>query len=114
MKVILRFVCIASLTCGTLLADNNENENESKKETPKFSFTEPVRLKAGDELISTEAPGYACPCYHDFDNDGLKDLIVGQFSGGKMKMYRNTGEGNFAAGQWIKADGEPASVPGVW
>ena len=77
-------------------------------------FTEPVRLKAGDEYVRVEAPGWACPSWHDLDGDGKKDLVVGQFRGGKMKVFRNLGAGALAPGTWLDAEGEVAEVPGVW
>lgn len=77
-------------------------------------FSDPVRLKAGDEVVRVEAPGWACPSWHDLDGDGKKDLVVGQFRGGKMKVYRNLGGGKLAAGTWLEAEGEVAEVPGVW
>ena len=77
-------------------------------------FTEPVRLKAGDDFVRVEAPGWACPSWHDLDGDGKKDLVVGQFRDGKMKVYRNLGDGKLAEGRWIEAGGEVAKVPGVW
>jgi len=77
-------------------------------------FSEPVRLKSGDEFVRVEAPGWACPSWHDLDGDGRKDLIVGQFRGGKMRHFRNLGEGKLAAGVWLEAEGQVAEVPGVW
>jgi hypothetical protein len=77
-------------------------------------FAEAVLLKAGDQAIRTEMPGYAAPSWFDLDEDGRKDLIVGQFRDGKMKVYRNLGDGKLAAGKWLEADDEAASVPGVW
>jgi len=81
-------------------------------------FEAPVRLRAGDGYVKVEAPGYACPTMFDVDGDGTKDLVVGQFNGGKMRMYKGiasgTGRGSFAAGEWLKADGKVAQVPGVW
>ena len=77
-------------------------------------FTEPVRLRAGDDYVRVESPGWAAPCWHDVDRDGKKDLIVGQFRGGKMRVYRNLGEGKLAQGEWLRAGGEVAEVPGVW
>ena len=77
-------------------------------------FEAPVRLKAAGEYIKTESPGYASPCWHDVDGDGKKDLVVGQFAGGKMKIYRNLGGGKLAKGEWVKAEGRIAEVPGVW
>ncbi len=79
-----------------------------------YEFEAPVRLKAGGTAIRVESPGYAAPCWFDVDGDGKKDLVVGQFNKGKMKWYRNLGNGKFAEGQWLKAGGAIAEVPGVW
>ena len=80
----------------------------------KVELTAPVRLRAGEEFVRVESPGWACPSWHDLDRDGKKDLVVGQFKDGKMRMYRNLGEGKLAAGEWLQAEGEVAEVPGVW
>ena len=77
-------------------------------------FEQPVRLKGGGEPVRVEAPGYAAPCWADVDADGKKDLLVGQFNQGKIKVYKNLGDGKFAAGSWLKAEGKVAEVPGVW
>jgi len=77
-------------------------------------FTEPVRLQAADGFVRVESPGWAAPCWHDVDRDGKKDLVVGQFRDGKMRVHRNLGEGKLAAGTWLEAGGEVAKVPGVW
>ena len=77
-------------------------------------FERPVRLKAGGVAIRVESPGYAAPCWADVDGDGKKDLLVGQFNQGKIRVFKNLGEGKLAAGDWLKADGQVAEVPGVW
>jgi hypothetical protein len=77
-------------------------------------FAPPVRLKAGDEYVRVEAPGFAAPCWHDGDGDGKKDLVVGQFNKGKMRLYKNLGDGKLAEGRWLEAGGKTAEVPGVW
>lgn len=79
-----------------------------------LTFAQPVRMKAGGEYVRVESPGWAAPCWADVDRDGKKDLVVGQFRGGKMKVYRNLGEGQLAAGKWLEAEGTIAEVPGVW
>jgi hypothetical protein len=81
---------------------------------PDVQFGAPVRLKSGDEYVRVEAPGWACPSWHDLDGDGRKDLVVGQFRGGKMRVFRNLGDGKLAPGKWLEAEGEVAEVPGVW
>ena len=42
------------------------------------------------------------------------DLLVGQFNDGKIQVYRNLGDGQFADGTWLQAGGGVATVPGVW
>jgi hypothetical protein len=77
-------------------------------------FEPPVRLKAGGAAVRVERPGYAAPCWFDVDGDGKKDLLVGQFNKGKIQVFKNLGDGTFAAGDWLKAEGQVAEVPGVW
>lgn len=77
-------------------------------------FAAPVRLEADGKPIRVEAPGFAAPCWHDVDRDGKKDLVVGQFAGGKIRVHRSLGNGTFDAGTWLMADGKVAEVPGVW
>ncbi len=77
-------------------------------------FEKPVRLKAGDELIRVEAPGFAAPCLADMNGDGKKDLLVGQFNKGKIRVYHSKGGLKFADGEWLKAGKKIAEVPGVW
>jgi hypothetical protein len=77
-------------------------------------FDRPVRLMGGSEYVRVESPGYAAPCWADIDRDGKKDLLVGQFNQGKIKVYKNLGEGKLAAGAWLQAEGNVAEVPGVW
>ena len=67
-------------------------------------FASPIRLKGGDTIIRVESPGYACACWADVDGDGKKDLLVGQF----------LGKGKLAEGDWLRAEGKIAEVPGVW
>ncbi len=77
-------------------------------------FHPPVRLQADGVPVRVESPGYAAPCWADIDGDGQKDLLVGQFSGGKIRVHKNLGDGKLAAARWLKADGATAEVPGVW
>lgn len=77
-------------------------------------FEPPVRVKADGAPVRVEAPGYAYPCLADLDGDGKKDLLVGQFAKGKIRVHKGLGDGKFAAGAWLQADGKDAEVPGVW
>jgi hypothetical protein len=77
-------------------------------------FQPPTRLKAGGVPVRVESRGYAAPCWADIDDDGKKDLLVGQLNGGKINFYKNLGENKLAEGEWLKAEGAVAEVPGVW
>jgi hypothetical protein len=77
-------------------------------------FERPVRLEADGVAVRVESPGYAAPCLADVDGDGAKDLLVGQFHKGKIRLFKNQGEGKLAAGVWLQAEGQVAEVPGVW
>ncbi len=77
-------------------------------------FAAPVRLKAGGVPIRVEAPGFAAPCLADLNGDGKPDLLVGQFNQGKIRVYKGLGGAEFAPGDWLRAEGQVAEVPGVW
>jgi hypothetical protein len=77
-------------------------------------FERPVRLKADGAAVRVERPGYAAPCWADIDGDGQKDLLVGQFAKGKIRVFKNLGEGKLSEGIWLQAEGNVAEVPGVW
>ena len=77
-------------------------------------FERPVRLKADGVAVRVESPGYAAPCWADVDGDGKKDLLVGQFNKGKIRVYKSLGEGKFTSGVWLQAEGQVAEIPGVW
>jgi hypothetical protein len=73
----------------------------------------PVRIEAAGQPIDTQI-GHAAPFVCDFDGDGVKDLLVGQFGGGTLTIYRNEGtntEPKLAAGVRFKAGGKDATVP---
>ena len=81
------------------------------------SFTTPVMLEAGGAPIRVEAPGYACPSWFDWDGDGKTDLLVRQFSKGKIHFFKNdaeTGAPKLRKGAWLMSGDKPAEVPGVW
>jgi len=77
-------------------------------------FEPPVRLKAGDAAIRVQSPGYAAPCWADLKGNGKMNLLVGQFSQGKIQVFPHQGTEKFAPGKWLQAEGKTAEVPGVW
>jgi len=80
---------------------------------PSTELEPPVRLEAAGKPIDTEY-GHAAPFVYDFDVDGLKDLLVGQFKDGLLWIYRNEGtnsEPKLAAGVKFKEGKEDGRVP---
>ena len=76
-------------------------------------FEKPVRLKAGGEFINVDI-GHAAPLVFDWNKDGKRDLLVGQFGSGKLRIYLNTGsdiQPKYETLEWFKAGGAVATVP---
>ena len=86
--------------------------------TPMFSasaadLAPPFRVAVNGEPIDTDV-GHAAPWFDDFDGDGLSDLLVGQFGGGKLRIYRNEGtatEPKFLRSAWFQSAGALGTVP---
>jgi hypothetical protein len=76
-------------------------------------LTQPVRIEADGKPIDNDI-GHAAPFVCDFDGDGVKDLLVGQFGQGILWIYRNEGtnsEPKLAAGVKFKDGKEDGCVP---
>ena len=73
----------------------------------------PVRIEAAGRPIDTDV-GHAAPFVGDFDGDGVNDLLVGQFGGGILWIYRNEGTNErpkLAAGVKFKEGRDDGRVP---
>ncbi len=56
---------------------------------------------------------YGSPFFYDWNGDGLKDLIVGQFTSGRVRVYLNSGSPStpaYTTFTYLYADGSPISV----
>ena len=74
----------------------------------------PVRIEANGSPIDTGGIGYAAPFYADFDGDGTRDLLVGEFSRGRMRVFRNHGTDTkpvFKDHEFFQAGGAEGTVP---
>lgn len=80
---------------------------------PAKELLPPVRVVAAGKPIDT-AVGHAAPFVCDFDGDGVRDLLVGQFGDGILWVYKNIGSNakpEFAAGVKFQAGGKDGRVP---
>lgn len=76
-------------------------------------LAQPVRIEAGGKPIDTEV-GHAAPCVTDWDGDGKQDLLVGQFGGGVLWIFKNSGTNaapKLAPGEKFKDGGPDGCVP---
>ena len=80
---------------------------------PPAGLAPPFRVRAGGHPIDVEV-GHAAPCVFDFNHDGKPDLLVGQFGGGKLRIYLNRGKKGSPVlkdFQWFQAGGTEGKVP---
>jgi hypothetical protein len=87
---------------------------------PGAELETPTRLESGGKPIDVLG-GHAAPCVADFDGDGVRDLLVGQFVGegsnpfqAAMRCYRNAGTDRsprFEGFAYLDGGGSRAWVP---
>jgi hypothetical protein len=80
---------------------------------PPSGFHPGVKLEAGGEEIDIRV-GHLVPHAADWNGDGLPDLVVGQFDGGKVRLYLNEGTANeprLGASTFLEAGGAQISLP---
>ncbi|MFC1555387.1 hypothetical protein ACFL7D_12200 [candidate division KSB1 bacterium] len=68
---------------------------------------------ANGEPISVTT-GYSIPTVADWNNDGKKDMITGQFRDGKIRLYLNNGTDTkpvFKDFEYMKAGSKEISLP---
>lgn len=79
---------------------------------PKVEFEAPFQVMADGKAITVDI-GHAAPAYADMDGDQVPDLLVGQFAGGKLRIYKNHGTASkplFKDFKWFEAGGKTATV----
>lgn len=74
---------------------------------------EPFRLEIAGQPLSLPL-GHAAPLFADWDGDGLTDLLLGRFEGGRLAIHRNlgrAGQPRFGPAVWFEAGGGPGTIP---
>ncbi len=80
-------------------------------QTPVFDT--PVAIEANGSAINVGYGGNASPFVVDWNGDGKQDLLLGQFSSGKVRFYENVGEDSapvFSDFVYLQADGLDISL----
>jgi hypothetical protein len=76
-------------------------------------FEPPFRIRDAQGFVDVDV-GDAAPLVADYDGDGVPDLLVGQYGGGKLRIYKNVGTAGpprFDGFTWFKAGAEDARIP---
>ena len=84
VPVISMVACLLCVSCGSVLADGT---------LLNLGVEELVHTDTGE----VQVPGYSVPSFVDWNNDGLRDLVVGEGSGSyaaKVRVYVNVGSGS--------------------
>lgn len=75
-------------------------------------FQNAVFVEAGG--VDIKVSYYGSPCIYDWNGDGLKDLIVGEFTYGNIRLYMNSGTNAapvFTTYTLMTADGVAITLP---
>lgn len=71
-------------------------------------------MQAGGRPIDVQRTGHSAPFVGDFDQDGLEDLLVGEFHEGRLRVFRNVGSAEqrtFKDYQWFRSGADLGRVP---
>ena len=83
-------------------------------EAQRSQLAAPVQVQADGKPLDIDEIGHAAPFFADIDGDGKRDLLVGQFGGGKLRVYPNQGtdkEPRFSKYEYFKAGADLGTVP---
>jgi hypothetical protein len=99
-----------ALPLAALAADNGAA-------AAKSDLAPPVRVEADGKPIDLDEIGHAAPFFADFDRDGKRDLLIGQFGergAGKLRIYKNQGTDaapTFGQYEYLKVGADLGTVP---
>ena len=84
-------------------------------EAPDFQAMQTITVN-GSPLDMSPGVGFCAPQVVDWDGDGKKDLLIGEFAnggGGKIRFYSNVNTDDnpkFGSFSWLKEDGVEIKV----
>ena len=74
----------------------------------------PFNVCLGSTPLDTGGAGHAAPFVFDFDGDGVRDLLVGEFQQGRLRIYRNLGSNaqpRFEEHRWFMDGALAGQIP---
>ena len=74
----------------------------------------PVPVLVDGQPLDVGRDGHSAPFVGDIDGDGKRDLLVGQYNEGRLRVYPNRGDNarpRFDDFAWFEAEGRPGRVP---
>ena len=110
--MIKNILALAALAALPTVARAQEEQPAAALD-PSLTPAALVKLADGKPVDADEV-GHAAPLYDDFDGDKVPDLLVGQFGGGKLQIYRNEGSAAKPVLKnltWFKAGADLGVVP---
>ncbi|MFO7650157.1 MAG: hypothetical protein R6X13_02290 [bacterium] len=77
-----------------------------------FTFSGPDSVR--DAGVPIDVGYYGAPVMFDWDLDGAKDMVVGQFTSGYIRFYHNIGPDSapeFNGFEYLQASGSQITLP---
>ena len=99
----MKYVCVGACCLAVICAPS------AWAAAPALQTGVPIQDGGSDLMVSS----HAAPEVAYWNNSGKKDLIVGEFTGGKVKLFLNTGSDAapaFSGGSFIQSSGTDIQV----
>ena len=75
-------------------------------------FADPVRIESGGTPV--DLGYYTAPLMFDWNADGKKDIVTGQFHSGRIAYFENVGDDSapvFSGYEYLYASGQEIQLP---
>ena len=109
MKTLVQVITAAALGGWDMSGDGRRPVDDS-------ALLEPPFIVMGDGQPIDVDVGHAAPILADCDGDGVRELLVGQFGSGLLRMYPDVSEVEGGAPEfedffWVESNSQKLAVP---